>query len=445
MKYLALLLALSMPVLAWSQVGIGTSSPDASAALELSATTKGFLPPRMTAAQRTAIGTPATGLMVYQTDGTTGLYAYNGSAWIAQSDWYSNTGVPASSFALVVPASMTSSALANYGIGANALNALIGGDGNVALGYDAAKSVTNALYNTAVGYSALSATTGSGNTALGRSAGTTNTSGSNNTFLGQSSNASATNLSNATAIGNGAEVTASNTIQLGNGSVTNVNTSGTITTTGSVGIGTTSPNSAAALEIVSTTKGLLLPRLTTIQRNSIAQPPAGLVIYNTTTNTVQGYGGSSAEWLNTNATYAGSVAIWNNSPVWQTFTATSSENITSVEAYVQMINSGQSTSVIAKIYLGNYNPNATPTQTPIATSSSTSVTANSYSWKSFSFSSPASLTNGSLYSVVLFNSGSDVDVAQATNNPYSGGSRFGDGLTEDLLLKIHAIGQWTNF
>lgn len=294
MKYLALLLALSMPVLAWSQVGIGTSSPDASAALELSATTKGFLPPRMTATQRTAIGTPATGLMVYQTDGTAGLYAYNGSAWIAQSDWYSNTGVPASSFALVVPASITSSATANYGIGANALNALTVGDGNVALGHDAAKSVTNALYNTAVGYSALSATTGSGNTALGRSTGTTNTSGSNNTFLGQSSNASVNNLTNATAIGNGAEVSASNTIQLGNSSVTNVNTSGTITTSGFVGIGTTSPNSASALEIVSTTKGLLLPRLTTVQRDAIGAPiPAGLLIFNTTDLKAQTYTGSA--------------------------------------------------------------------------------------------------------------------------------------------------------
>jgi hypothetical protein len=148
-----------------------------------------------------------------------------------------------------------------------------------------------------VGYSALSATTGAGNTALGRSTGTTNTSGSNNTFLGQSSNASATNLSNATAIGNGAEVTASNTIQLGNGSVTNVNTSGTITTSGSVGIGTTSLNSAAALEIVSTTKGILLPRLTTVQRDAIgASPPAGLLIFNTTDNLVQAYNGIA--WVN---------------------------------------------------------------------------------------------------------------------------------------------------
>ena len=345
---------------------------------------------------------------------------------------------------MVTPAGLTSGANANYGIGANALNALTSGDNNVALGYDAAKSVSTGSDNTAVGYGALSATTGSGNTAFGRAAGATNVSGTYNTFLGQGADASANNLTNATAIGYGAVVSASNSIQLGNSSVNSVNTSGTITTTGSVGIGTTSPSASAALEISSTSKGLLLPRMTTTQRNSIAQPPAGLVIYNTTTNTVQGYGGSSAEWLNTNATYAGSVAIWNNSPTWQTFTATSSENISSVEAYVQMTFAGQSTSVIAKIYSGNYNPNASPAQTPIATSSSTSVTANSYSWKSFSFSTPASLTNGSVYSVVLFNSGSDVDVAQDTNNPYSGGSRFGDGFTEDLLIKIYSLGQWTN-
>lgn len=433
-----------VPMAVWAQVGVGTSSPAASSILDVTATDKGFLPPRMTAAQRAAISSPATGLIVYQTDGTTGLYIYSGSAWIPQASWYTNAGSPTSSFTLVTPAGLTSGANANYGIGANALNALTSGDNNVALGYDAAKSVSTGSDNTAVGYGALSATTGSGNTAFGRAAGATNVSGTYNTFLGQGADASANNLTNATAIGYGAVVSASNSIQLGNSSVNSVNTSGTITTTGSVGIGTTSPSASAALEISSTSKGLLLPRMTTTQRNSIAQPPAGLVIYNTTTNTVQGYGGSSAEWLNTNATYAGSVAIWNNSPTWQTFTATSSENISSVEAYVQMTFAGQSTSVIAKIYSGNYNPNASPAQTPIATSSSTSVTANSYSWKSFSFSTPASLTNGSVYSVVLFNSGSDVDVAQDTNNPYSGGSRYGDGLTEDLLIKIYAIGQWTN-
>jgi hypothetical protein len=49
--------------------------------LSMSSTTQGFLPPRMTSAQRTAISSPATGLIVYQTDGTEGLWVYTSSGW----------------------------------------------------------------------------------------------------------------------------------------------------------------------------------------------------------------------------------------------------------------------------------------------------------------------------------------------------------------------------
>lgn len=49
------------------QVGIGTSSPDSSALLDVSTTTKGLLPPRMTTTQKNAISTPAEGLIVYDT------------------------------------------------------------------------------------------------------------------------------------------------------------------------------------------------------------------------------------------------------------------------------------------------------------------------------------------------------------------------------------------
>ena len=62
-------------------VGIGTSTPQTSAQLDVSSTTKGFLPPRMTAAQRSAISSPTNGLLVYQTDYPSGLFYFNSGVW----------------------------------------------------------------------------------------------------------------------------------------------------------------------------------------------------------------------------------------------------------------------------------------------------------------------------------------------------------------------------
>ena len=62
-------------------VGINTASPNASAVLDVTSTTSGMLVPRMTTAQRTAIASPASSLIVFQTDGTAGFYYYKGAAW----------------------------------------------------------------------------------------------------------------------------------------------------------------------------------------------------------------------------------------------------------------------------------------------------------------------------------------------------------------------------
>ena len=61
-------------------VSVGTSSINASAIFQTDSTTKGFLPPRMTTTQKNAIGTPAAGLMVFDTT-LVKLCVYNGSAW----------------------------------------------------------------------------------------------------------------------------------------------------------------------------------------------------------------------------------------------------------------------------------------------------------------------------------------------------------------------------
>ncbi len=67
---------------AYSQIGIGTTTVDPSAMLQVESTNRGILIPRMTAAQRTVIANPAEGLMVYQTDGAQkGFWYFSSGQW----------------------------------------------------------------------------------------------------------------------------------------------------------------------------------------------------------------------------------------------------------------------------------------------------------------------------------------------------------------------------
>jgi hypothetical protein len=65
----------------YSQIGIGTTNPAASAMLEIQSTNQGLLTPRMTTAQRIAIASPANGLLVYDTN-LASFYYYETSAWV---------------------------------------------------------------------------------------------------------------------------------------------------------------------------------------------------------------------------------------------------------------------------------------------------------------------------------------------------------------------------
>ncbi|MBP6231888.1 MAG: fibrobacter succinogenes major paralogous domain-containing protein [Chitinophagaceae bacterium] len=66
-----------------TNVSIGKNDPAPSAALDVNSTTKGFLPPRMTAAQRDSIVAPTAGLIIWCTNcGSSGeLQVYNGTTW----------------------------------------------------------------------------------------------------------------------------------------------------------------------------------------------------------------------------------------------------------------------------------------------------------------------------------------------------------------------------
>jgi hypothetical protein len=88
---LSLATAALLPFAASAQVGIGTTTPNAAAALDITSAGKGLLIPRLDSVARVAIANPPTGLMVFQTGGPTagtrvGFYYYAGSSWLFLPD-----------------------------------------------------------------------------------------------------------------------------------------------------------------------------------------------------------------------------------------------------------------------------------------------------------------------------------------------------------------------
>lgn len=217
------------------------STADATAILDVKSTSKGMLIPRMTTSQRTGISTPATGLLVFDTD-TNAFWYYNGTAWtkleVTGNNW-SITGNSATTAGThfigttdEVPltvkvnnqvAGYISSATApvtsnntswghlalsqnttgrrNVAIGNQSLMSNTSGQFNTALGYQALMENIISSHSTALGYQTLVNTIGNGNTAVGSQALFANTNGINNVSVGWASSGLSTDASYTTAVG----------------------------------------------------------------------------------------------------------------------------------------------------------------------------------------------------------------------------------------------------
>ncbi|NDF99774.1 MAG: hypothetical protein EB101_12860 [Chitinophagia bacterium] len=155
-----------------------------------------------------------------------------------------------------------------------------------------------------------------------------------------------------------------------------------------VGIGTATPNSAAALDINSTSKGLLMPRLTTAQRDAIS-PVAGLVIYNTSVEKFQGYAGTGSSTTLAQST-EGSTFTYIKSDDYpaQTFQVPQATSNFDISIWSYYVNNGlsASSSVTIELYQG------------VPGSSSTILTSQVFQIYNLSEKRTLSFTGVSLYS-----------------------------------------------
>jgi len=171
-------------------VGIGTATPNASAQLDISSTSKGMLVPRMTMAQRNAVVTPANGLLIYQTDNTPGFYFYNGSSWVSIAGSATLTGWSTTGNAGTTPATNFMGTTDDQPLSFK-LNNINAGKwdhqkGNYFIGLNAGSAINAGVLNIGIGSnSLLNNNSGSGNTVVGHRAMNSNTSGAYNVGMGR--------------------------------------------------------------------------------------------------------------------------------------------------------------------------------------------------------------------------------------------------------------------
>ncbi len=182
-NYLVLVTLLITANISYAQVGIGTSSPAGSSQLDVSSTTKGLLPPRMTTSQRDAISSPATGLQIYNTDNRA-IETYTGTS----TEWFTlgrgKGGVSSNTALGVKTLFMNTTGQDNTATGYYSLFNNTTGGKNSAFGRSALYNNSIGVQNTAVGYYALYDNTANYNTAVGYLSAENNSSGTHNSAMG---------------------------------------------------------------------------------------------------------------------------------------------------------------------------------------------------------------------------------------------------------------------
>mgnify|MGYP003762354509 CR=1 FL=1 len=258
MRKITLIILMLFTALSYAQVGVNTNTPDASSALEIESTTGGILIPRMTETQRDAIVSPASGLMIYQTDQDFGFYFYNGTQWTSVG--MSGPQGPQGPQGIQGETGAT---------GATGPQGPAGADGE-----DGAQGPIGTTGP--AGPQGLAGVDGAdGNDGNGIASTVDNNDGTFTLTFDDNTTFTTSDLTGP----EGPLVSGTNGQTLYNNGTEWVSTSNLYNDGTSIAIGTDDIDSSSVLQIESTTQGVLFPKMTSEQRDLIATPQTGLLIF----------------------------------------------------------------------------------------------------------------------------------------------------------------------
>lgn len=211
-----------------------------------------------------------------------------------------------------------------------------------------------------------------------------------------------------------------------------------------VGIGTSSPNASAILDLSSTSKGILIPRMTSTERNAIASPSEGLLIFNSVTSQFEAFKKemlpeqNMLDYVNTS-----SYSSTGGDGAWQEFTATQTGLITKIVLYQSNPMQTPSTTfeVGMNVFQGVTSTNGSSLSggTLIGTTSTFLPANSSIGLREYVFASPISVTaNTKYWFKVNYISSGDYYASLGLNlsDVYASNNTWVGGFNRDLLFKV---------
>jgi hypothetical protein len=184
------------------------------------------------------------------------------------------------------------------------------------------------------------------------------------------------------------------------------------------------PDASAALDISSTTGALLVPRMTSTNRDALTAKE-GMIIYNTTSKTFQGYANSSATMIDVTKSSSVPFSVLDNGywTCYQSFTATSNASISSIKFSYQDNTDGAANGTLSILSGDGVSGGVLHTQSVVYPQCASGICE-----VTLTLTTSLAVTSGTMYTIKLdANSGEYISAIYSSADPYTDGRAYQEG------------------